>query len=213
MTNGAGSRAAGGTVSVPVLYDFASTLCYVAHRVLERMAAELAALAVAPAWTPIDAARLLGWRRGAPISEPRRRNPARVARELGVPVRVPERWRDVRPLLAGARLAEDAGHGAAYRARAWRALYGAAEAPEPSRDLAFALARDVGLAVDEAVLADAALRVEAATEAARRGEVAGVPAFVLGTWPMTGIQEPATLRAVLGRFAAQRRAYSSSRTS
>jgi predicted DsbA family dithiol-disulfide isomerase len=206
MTDGAGDRAAGCGVSVPVLYDFASTLCYVAHRVLECMTADLAALGVAPAWSPIDAARLLGWRRGAPLPEPRRRNAARVARELGVPVRVPERWRDVRPLLAGALLAEDAGLGAAYRAGAWRALYGPAEAPGAAGELALALARDVGLALDDAVLADAARRVEAATEAARRAEVAGVPAFVLGTWPMTGIQEPATLRAVLGRFAAQRRA-------
>jgi predicted DsbA family dithiol-disulfide isomerase len=40
-------------LSVRVYYDFASSLCYVAHRVMERMAADLDALGIALAWRPI----------------------------------------------------------------------------------------------------------------------------------------------------------------
>ena len=54
-------------VTVPLYYDFASTLCYVAHRVLQRMEGELAELALELVWTPVDLVRLTGWPRDAEI--------------------------------------------------------------------------------------------------------------------------------------------------
>ena len=52
---------------VRVYFDFASTLCYVAHRVFETMADELDALGVALDWQPLDLADLLGWPRGVEV--------------------------------------------------------------------------------------------------------------------------------------------------
>jgi 2-hydroxychromene-2-carboxylate isomerase len=78
-------------VPVRVYYDFASSLSYVAHRVMERMGEELVALAVDLEWTPLDLTRITGWPRGSPIEGYRRDNALRVARELGVEVRLPTR--------------------------------------------------------------------------------------------------------------------------
>lgn len=187
-------------VVVPVLYDFASTLCYVAHRVVGRLDTELAALGIALDWQPVDLARLAGgWRRGAAIPAARRRNVERAAQELGVAVRVPETWPDSRPLLAAARLAEAAGIGAAFRSRVWETCAagdGAADGPT-----ARAHAAACGLVLTPADLAASARRVEADTRAAACAGVAGVPTFRLGDWPMTGIQDDATMRAVLARYA------------
>ena len=41
---------------------------------------------------------------------------------------------------------------------------------------------------------------------AAESEVTGVPAFVLGGWPLGGIQEDATMRSLFTRYAAKRRA-------
>ena len=57
---------------VAVHYDFASTICYVAHRVMQRMAGDLEALGIELTWTPLDLAALVGWRRGETVDGPRR---------------------------------------------------------------------------------------------------------------------------------------------
>lgn len=77
---------------VPVYSDSASTLCFVAHRVLARLDDDLAALGVELVWRPLDLALLLGWRRGGAVPGARRRNAMRVAAEPGVPVAVAARW-------------------------------------------------------------------------------------------------------------------------
>ena len=183
-------------VVVPVHYDFASSLCYVAHRVMERLALDLDATGVALAWTPLDLAQLLGYPRGAPIPEERRANAARVARDLGVPLDVPVVWRDSRAWNAAALLAAEAGCDARFREAAWCALY-------EGRDDASveAVAAASGVALDRDALAAAISRVAALTETAREAEVAGVPTFVLDRWPLCGIQSEATMRALLFRFA------------
>ena len=58
-------------LAIPVHYDFASTICFVAHRVLESMRADLDAMEVALDWRPIDLSSITGWRRGAIVDGPR----------------------------------------------------------------------------------------------------------------------------------------------
>jgi predicted DsbA family dithiol-disulfide isomerase len=183
---------------VPVHYDFASTLCYVAHRVMQRIAADLDGLGVALAWTPLDLAQLLGYRRGAPMPAERRANALRVAADLGVPLAVPATWRDSREWNAAALLAAEAGCGSAFREAAWCALFEAADEPPLE-----AVAARCGLALGRSALDAAVARLAEATERARAGEVAGVPTFVLDGWPLGGIQSESTMRAMLGRFAAR----------
>ena len=185
-------------VVVPVHYDFASTLCYVAHRVIERIAADLDGLGIVLAWSPIDLAQLLGYRRGAPLSEERRANAARVAGDLGVPVAVRTHWIDSRSWNAAVLLAADAGRELAFRDAAWCALYEEGCDAEPE-----AVAAGCGIALGGARLDAAIARVAALTEAARDREVCGVPTFLLGGFPIGGIQSEATMRSMLARYAAR----------
>jgi predicted DsbA family dithiol-disulfide isomerase len=193
-------------LQVRVHYDFASSLCYVAHRVLGGMAAELEALGIALAWTPLDLAQLLRWPRGGPVVAERRANAERVARELGVEVRVPPVWLDSRDVLAAAlALAGDPAREAAFRERVWSAVFeegrdpGAAGAVE-------ALGRDLGLDLGPGLLARARDELAFRTALAAEESVTGVPTLMLDEWPFGGIQTPETTRLVLARWASRKRA-------
>jgi predicted DsbA family dithiol-disulfide isomerase len=176
---------------VRVHYDFASTLCYVAHRVMVRMADELDRLSVELVWSPLDLSQLLPRQRGEAIPEPVRVNAERVARELSVPVQVPAHWIDSRRFLAEALLAEREGRGASYREQVWTSLY---EGGRPPR-----------FELDEGELRRARDELGVRTGQAAEELVTGVPTFMLGSWPLGGIQEESTMRAVLSRFASRAR--------
>lgn len=194
-----------GLLRIPVHYDFASTLCYVAHRVMARMAADLDALALELVWTPVDLARLVGlYRAGQVVPEVRRANAARVADELDVPVTVPATWTDSRRLHAAALVAEDAGREPSCRERVWSALFEEGRDTE-SEGAVTALARDLGLELSEAALAGGLVELDRRTERARDAMVTGVPTFMLGGWAFGGIQTEETMRHVLERHARRAR--------
>jgi len=183
---------------LPVHYDFSSTICFVAHRVLERMGEDLDALGVVLDWRPIDLVAITGWRRGIVVDGPRRENALRVAEELGVRVRMPAVWLDSRPAHAVALALAGSSREAAWRERVWSAVF------EEARDIGAEgevtrLASE--LAVDPAVLGDIHDfgRLDATTEAAREAEVIGVPTFHVG-FPLGGIQEPDTMRLLFQRW-------------
>ena len=185
-------------LTIPVHYDFASTICFVAHRVLERMRADLDAMGVTLEWRAIDIGAVAGWRRGTRVDGPRRDNALRVAAELGVDVRMPGAWLDSRPahtvVLA---LAGDAKE-PAWRERVWSAVF------EEARDIGAPgeverLAADIDLDPERLPALDDHSRLEAATEAAREAEVIGVPTFHVG-FPLGGIQEPATMKLLFQRW-------------
>jgi 2-hydroxychromene-2-carboxylate isomerase len=183
---------------LPVHYDFSSTICFVAHRVLERMGEDLDALGVVLDWRPIDLVAITGWRRGIVVDGLRRENALRVAEELGVEVRMPAVWLDSRPAHAVALALSGSAREAAWRERVWSAVF------EEGRDIGAEgeverLAAD--LTLDPAALGDIHNlgRLEAMTEAAREAEVIGVPTFHVG-FPLGGIQEPDTMRLLFQRW-------------
>jgi len=187
---------------VRVHYDFASSLCYVAHRVMQRMRPRLGELGVALEWTPLDLARLAGpYRVGAEISDARRENARRVASELGVVVAVPRVWPDSRAANAAALCAERAGRGESWRERVFTAVFEEGRHALGDADV-LGLARELDLALDARALTRAAheLELELKTELAREEQVSGVPTFMLGTWPFGGIQTEDTMQRVLERF-------------
>lgn len=191
-------------LEVPVHFDFASALCCVAHRVMERLADRTAELELRLRWTPIDLTRIGPWQRGAPVPEPRLRNARRVAEELAVPVAPPRRWPDSRDAGAAAILAEGSGREAAWRERVFSALFDEGrdvEGPEAVR----ALAADLGWELDPAALRGARAELLARTVHAADAMVTGVPTFMLGSWPFGGIQSEDTMLRVLSRFAARAR--------
>jgi predicted DsbA family dithiol-disulfide isomerase len=187
---------------LPVHYDFASTICFVAHRVLEHMREDLDALGVVLDWRPIDLVAITGWRRGIVVDGPRRDNALRVAEELGVGVRMPPVWLDSRPAHAVALALAGSAREAAWRERVWSAVF------EEGRDIGAEgeverLAAD--LMLDPAALGDIYDfgRLEALTEAAGEAEVIGVPTFHVG-FPLGGIQEPDTMRLLFQRWVEKR---------
>ncbi len=190
---------------VPVYYDFASTLCYVAHRVAARLAPDLDELGIDFVWTPLDLADLLGIQRGAELLPARRDNAARVASELGVDVSMPREWMDSRAALAVAVALGDTPRGATWRERVWSEVYEVRHPlDEPDAVMALARGLDIELAPGELDASERALaRI---TFEASSAMVTGVPTFMLGEWAFGGIQEEKTMKAVLRRFAERRRA-------
>jgi predicted DsbA family dithiol-disulfide isomerase len=107
---------------VPVYYDFSSTICYVSHQVMKRLAGDLEELGIDLRWQPLDLTRITAWSRGDRFESSRRENALRISRDLGVSLKMP-----------------------------------------------------------------------------------GVPTFMLDEWPIGGIQEDATMRSFLRRWAARKR--------
>jgi len=192
-------------LAVPVHYDFASSLCYVAHRVLARMAPFFDDLAVDLAWTPVDLTRLTGWRRGEPLDATRMGDVRQIADSFGVPIRLPGHWLDSRPAGALAlRLEDEPLRAASWRERVFSAIYEEGRSPERPDEI-MGLARDLGVGFSADALAAGLDDLEARTHQARDAQVSGGPTFMLGDWPFGGIQDEPTLRSVIGRWASRKR--------
>lgn len=194
---------------VPVYYDFASTLCYVAHRVMGRMAADLEELEVELVWTPLDLAGITGWKRGAPVEGRRRRNALRVASDLGVELAMPTHWIDSRGAnaVALALVLAESPREATWRERILSAIYEEGRDMEQEGALE-ALARDVDLELDGLLSARTLAALDEETRRAREAAVTGVPTFMLDGWPFGGIQQQDSMRSVLSRWARKKRASS-----
>lgn len=192
------------SLRVPVHYDVASTLCYVAHRTLPRLAETLHELEIELVWQPLDLARLLGWRRGGPIEGHRRQNALAVAEEFGVALRMPSHWLDSRRAMAFGLAQRNPAVAASWRERVFSAVFEEGRSIDRDDELA-RLARELGLTLDPAAI-DAGLdELARLTEQARDAEVTGVPTFQLGAWPLGGIQSDETMRSILGRWADRQR--------
>ncbi|MDJ0787796.1 MAG: DsbA family protein [Myxococcota bacterium] len=189
---------------VPVHYDFASTLCHVAHHVMERMQPLLDRNGLELYWTPLDLSRIVGYRRGGAVPEARRAEMREIARQLDVDMDVPAVWHDSRALAAAAIAAEAAGREVAFRHRGFVALFEEHRSLESDASV-IELARDVGLELDGDALGAGRRELEERTLSAHRAEVSGVPTFMLGSWPFGGIQTEDTMARVLERFAQRAR--------
>jgi predicted DsbA family dithiol-disulfide isomerase len=189
---------------VPVYYDFASIICYVAHRVMERLTRTLEELEIDLLWSPLDLAQLSPYQRGGTIPEASRVNAARIARELSVPVQIPSLWLDSRPLNSSAIAADELGRGEIWRERVWKALFEEDRALEDVEEVA-ALARQAEIPIGQDAIAAAQSQLETLTALATHEMVTGVPTFMLGRWSFGGIQQEDTMRIVLERFARRSR--------
>lgn len=189
---------------VRVYHDFASSLGYVAHRVMQRMSADLEALELALDWVAIDLSRITGWPRGATVDGARRANVLRVSRELAVPIRMPAHWTDSRMANALALAFRGSVREPAWRERVYSAIHEEGRSIEAADELR-SLARDLGLEIDAAREAERLAELERVSLAARAEQVSGVPTFMFGGWPVGGIQEDSVMRSLLGRWAEKQR--------
>lgn len=189
---------------VRTYYDFASTLCYVAHRVFGEMHDEIAALGIELEWMPIDLADLLGWRRGVAIDPARLANAERVAAEHRVEVRPLPAWPDSRDANALALVLARTPHAAAFRERVFSGVFEERRVLDAPGTLD-AFARDLGVSIDARRLERGRDELEFRTQVAREEEVTGVPTLMLGEFPFGGIQARQTTRMVLERWAQRQR--------
>ncbi|HXX49528.1 MAG TPA: DsbA family protein [Myxococcota bacterium] len=188
---------------VRTYYDFASTLCYVAHRVFGEMQAELDSLGVELEWVPVDLADLAGWPRRAEVAPARLANAERVAAEHGIEVAPLRVWPDSRDANAAALLLRSTPQERAFRARVFAAVFEERRALDaPGAVDAFAI--DVGVVLDPRRLERARDELEFRTQLAREEDVTGVPTLMLDEFPFGGIQSRETTRLVLERWIARK---------
>ena len=185
-----------------VHYDFASTICFVAHRVLGRLEGRIDEIGVDLRWRPLDLTGITGWRRGARVAGPGRENALRVAQELEVPVQMPGFWIDSRAASAVAlALVDRPAKEAVWRERVWSGVY------EEGRDIGDpeelrSMAAEVGL---EDLPGGSGTALEEETQRAREAGLGAVPSFMVDQWAMGGIQDDESMVKFFERFVRKRR--------
>ena len=192
-------------IRIPVFFDYASTLCYIAWRIVTPLEDELGFEAL---WKGVPIAmRDFGAKPGRVLGERERQKVLLVAAETGIRVAPPPSWIDSIPALEGAEIARDAGVFTAYHEAVFRAAF------EQGADIAApevldAIAARAGLdrAKFRAALDSRAMAARLAEHKREADEFSalGYPTFILGEFPMIGIQPGETMRLVLGRFIRQR---------
>ncbi len=196
-------------LEVFVYYDFASSLSYVAHRVLARIDEALAAERVELRWKAIDLTGVGNFQRGRLLDPARRQSLLRVAAALDVNFDPPARWPDSR--LAGevaVVLDERIDHGLDPAIeREWReAVFAAcyerdADVEDLLRDFAPRVPFPLGAADDLA----SARRLAEVTRSAVAAGVEGVPTLMLDVFPLCGIHDEETMLGMIRRYARRRR--------
>jgi len=192
-------------ILVPIYFDYASTLCYIAWRIVRELEPELGFEAL---WKGIPISlRDYRTKAGRELGAIERQKVLTVIAETGIPVAPPAQWLDSVAALEGAELAREAAVFRLYHEAVFRAAF------EQRRDIARLevlgeIAERAGM--DRARFqADIesrrmAPRIEEHRREADRFSALGYPTFILGDFPLTGIQPIDTMRMVLRRFISQR---------
>jgi predicted DsbA family dithiol-disulfide isomerase len=190
---------------IPIYFDYASTLCYVAWHIVGELERELD---FEPLWKGVPIrVRAGNSRPGNALGPIERMKVLNVVAETGVQVTAPERWIDSDAALQGAELAREAGVFARYHAGVFRAAF------EQRRDIAeVAVLAEIagGAGMDPTRFAeglcDRRMQPRIAEHKREADSVAaiGYPAFILGDYPLIGIQPIETMRLLLRRFIDQR---------
>ncbi len=194
-------------IVIPIYFDYASTLCYVAWRIVGELERELGFAAL---WKGVPIAlRNYRNRPGRLVGARERGKIRNVAAETGIAVEPPARWLDSKPALEGSELAREAGVFGAYHDAIFRAAF-EERADIGALDVLSAIAARAGL--DAARFRDAlergamAARIAENKREADRFSALGYPTFMLGDFPLIGIQPIETMRMVLKRFIEMREA-------
>jgi len=192
-------------VIVPIYFDYASTLCYIAWRIVRELEASLEFTAL---WKGVPiAARDSSLRPGRALGMRVRNKVIAVAAETGIAVMPPDAWLDSGLALQGAELAREAGCFAAYHEAVFRAAF---EERLDIGDLGVLAGLAVRVGIDPERFSDEirigrmAAKIAEHKQEADRFSALGYPTFMLGDFPLIGIQPIETMRLLIGRFIAQR---------
>ena len=190
-------------VAIRLYYDFASTLCYVAHRVLSEVESRIDDLAVELEWQPIDLTMMVPWNRGDSFTDEVRTSIRSTAQTLGVDVEMPDPWLDSRPASNIALAMPSRKSEARWRSRVFDSIFeqGQVELTGELHDLANELiGKPQG--VDDAEERNA---VEQSTQDATALGVNGVPTFLLDNLLLGGIYDGDSMVSVLRQLSEHHR--------
>ena len=190
-------------VRIRVYYDFASTLCYVAHRVLSEVEPQIADLGVELEWRPIDLTTAAPWDRGDSFNEQVRTAVRNTGAALGVDVEMPDPWLDSRPASHVALSAPSASTEARWRREVFDSIF-ERKTPELTPELVELAKELVGLdsLPDEE---QGFQRVEESTREAIALGVTGVPTLLLDNWLFGGIYDGESMVSILRQLSEQYR--------
>ncbi|MBM4258749.1 MAG: hypothetical protein FJ147_22965 [Deltaproteobacteria bacterium] len=188
-------------VIIPIYYDYASSLCYVAKKVMEQLHGKLE---IELLWKGVQIARRhQGWKNGEMIGDEAKGKIFRIAKETGVTLRVPDRWLDSAYALEGAKFAREHGKFAEYHEAVFQTTFADGKDIGELATL-IDIAESVGLSgsdLERALEAGSFTHQVKETEAeAATFNVAGYPTFMLGTFPLIGIQPAETMRLLIQRY-------------
>ena len=192
-------------VKIRVYYDFASTLCYVAHKVITRVMPQIQAEGIELEWRPIDLTTSAPWDRGDSFDEQVRSSIRATASTLGVEIEMPDPWLDSRAASEIALSTESLAAEARWRTAVFETFF-EAQTPQLTPELR-ELAREVAPA--ETLPAPAVFgggveaygRVELSTEEALALGLTGVPMFLLDNWVFGGVYDDESMVSALAQLA------------
>lgn len=193
-------------VIIPIYYDYASSLCYIAKKVMEQLQGKLE---IELLWKGVQIARRhQGWKNGEMIGDEAKGKIFRVARETSVTLRVPDHWLDSAYALEGAEFAKEHEKFTEYHDAIFNAVF------EDGNDIGdlptlLRIAENVGLSPDEleTILKEGRFtnRVKETEAEAHTFQVVGYPTFMLGAFPLIGIQPAETMRLLIQRYIEKAR--------
>jgi predicted DsbA family dithiol-disulfide isomerase len=193
-------------IVVPIYFDYASTLCYVAWRIVAELRQELD---FEPFWKGVP----ICWRNhasrpGNALAAVERAKIATVIAETGVQVTPPGRWIDSEAALIGSELARRAGVFDRFHDSVFRSTFELGQdISHPDRLVEIAAAAGMDSEAFRQALQKrltASCLIDNKSEADRSSAL-GYPTFMLGEFPLIGIQPKETMRLLLARFLSQRR--------
>jgi predicted DsbA family dithiol-disulfide isomerase len=192
-------------VRIPIFFDYASTLCYIAWRIVRELESELGFEAL---WKGVPIAlRDFRAKPGRTLGELERQKVLMVAAETGILVAPPTSWIDSSAALQGSELARDAGVFPAYHDAVFRAAFDTGD--DISRIAVLeAIAEHAGMdrADFRSGLESGRMESRLADNKREAEEFSalGYPTFILGDFPLIGIQPIDSMRLLLGRYIQQR---------
>jgi predicted DsbA family dithiol-disulfide isomerase len=192
-------------VIIPIYFDYASTLCYIAWRVVSELESELGFQSL---WKGVPISiRDFKARAGNQLGPREYQKVIMVAAETGIRVAPPKTWINSDAALMGAELAREASVFSAYHAAVFRGAFDEG-LDIASRDVLADIAHRAGM--DRArFLADLesermASRISDNKREADGQSALGYPTFILGEFPLIGIQPKETMRLIFARYMRQR---------
>ena len=192
-------------VIIPIYFDYASTLCYIAWKIVSELETELGFEAL---WKGVPISlRDFKARAGRGIGPREYQKVIMTAAETGIRVAPPKNWINSDDALMGAELAREAKVFPAYHAAVFRGAF-ENEVDIANREVLADIAHEAGMDrirfIADLESERMASRIADNKREADSLSALGYPTFVLGEFPLTGIQPIETMRLLFARYIRQR---------